>query len=62
MNLNRRSFIKASLWVVGAAIIAPKVLQDVLSMPSGDVGWKTYYACAILNEQWIARLEVAATA
>ena len=28
----------------------------------GSVGWKTWYACAILNEQWIARLEVACTA
>lgn len=28
----------------------------------GTVGWKTYYACAILNENWIARLECACTA
>jgi len=28
----------------------------------GTVGWKIPYACAILNEMWIARIEVAATA
>lgn len=28
----------------------------------GYVGWKTYYAAAILNQTWIARLEVGATA
>jgi hypothetical protein len=26
------------------------------------VSWKTYFAAAILNEMWMARLEVAATA
>lgn len=33
---------------------------DPLSQ-KGTVGWKTWYSCAILNEQWIARLEVACT-
>jgi N4-gp56 family major capsid protein len=28
----------------------------------GTVGWKAYTACVILNDAWIARLEVAATA
>jgi len=28
----------------------------------GYVGWKTYYACLILNQSWISRLESAATA
>jgi N4-gp56 family major capsid protein len=28
----------------------------------GYVAWKTYQACVILNHQWIARLECAATA
>lgn len=28
----------------------------------GFVGWKTYFAAKILNENWIARLEVGATA
>lgn len=28
----------------------------------GHVGWKVRYACAITNEDWIARLEVACTA
>jgi N4-gp56 family major capsid protein len=28
----------------------------------GFVGWKTYFASIILNQNWLARLEVAATA
>jgi N4-gp56 family major capsid protein len=28
----------------------------------GSVGWKTYYSCAILNDSWITRYEVACTA
>jgi N4-gp56 family major capsid protein len=28
----------------------------------GFVGWKTYFAAKILNENWIARIEVGATA
>lgn len=28
----------------------------------GSIGWKVWYAAAILNEQWIARLECACTA
>jgi len=28
----------------------------------GTVGWKTYFTAAILNEQWIARLECSCTA
>jgi len=28
----------------------------------GTVSWKTYYTAAILNEEWIARLECACTA
>ena len=27
----------------------------------GYVGWKTYHATVILNQLWMARLEVAAT-
>lgn len=28
----------------------------------GSVGWKTYHACLILNDNWMARVETAATA
>jgi len=28
----------------------------------GSVGWKTWFACAILHDSWIARLEVGCTA
>jgi len=34
---------------------------DVLAQ-KGSVGWKTYFAAAILNEYWLTRYEVACTA
>lgn len=34
---------------------------DVLAQ-KGSVGWKTYYACAITNDYWVARIECACTA
>lgn len=52
----------------GQGAITPTVLnpgEPSKSDPLGQrgyVGWKTYFAAKILNEQWIARLEVAATA
>jgi len=51
----------------GANAITPKVLNpdtprggDPLGQ-KGSVGWKTYFVAKILNEDWVARLEVAAT-
>jgi len=51
----------------GAAAITPKVLNpdtprggDPLGQ-KGSVGWKTYFVAKILNEDWVARLECAAT-
>ena len=52
----------------GSNAITPSVINP--GMPSksdplgqvGFVGWKTYFAAKILNENWIARLEVGATA
>ena len=51
----------------GAGAITPKVLNpdtprggDPLGQ-RGSVGWKAYFVAKILNEAWIARLEVAAT-
>ena len=51
----------------GANSITPSVLNPGTPTKSdplgqiGFVGWKTYFAAKILNENWIARLEVAAT-
>jgi len=51
----------------GANAITPKVLNpdtprggDPLGQ-KGSVGWKTYFVAKILNEDWAARLECAAT-
>jgi N4-gp56 family major capsid protein len=51
----------------GAGSITPSVINpgtpsksDVLGQ-LGFVGWKTYFAAKILNETWLARLEVGAT-
>jgi len=51
----------------GANAITPSVLNpnnpshgDPLGQ-KGSVGWKTYYAALILNQTWMARLEVGAT-
>jgi N4-gp56 family major capsid protein len=51
----------------GKGAITPKVLNpntprggDPLGQ-RGSVGWKTYFVAKILNEAWMARLEVAAT-
>ncbi len=51
----------------GKGAITPKVLNpdtprggDPLGQ-RGSVGWKTYFVAKILNEAWLARLEVAAT-
>ena len=53
----------------GLKAVEVKVRQPNQNPDSGDplaqrgtVGWKTYYAAALLNEQWIARLEVSCTA
>ena len=52
----------------GRNAITPTVLNPGTPSKSdplgqvGFVGWKTYFAAKILNENWIARLEVAATA
>ncbi|MEQ8394991.1 N4-gp56 family major capsid protein [Thalassobaculum sp.] len=51
----------------GRGAISPKVLNpdtprggDPLGQ-RGSVGWKAYYQAVILNDTWMARLEVAAT-
>jgi len=51
----------------GANAITPKVLNpdtprggDPLGQ-KGSVGWKTYFVAKVLNEDWLARLEVGAT-
>ena len=41
--------------------VGMKTKDDPLGQ-RGYVGWKTYFAAKILNEQWMARLEVAVTA
>lgn len=52
----------------GAGSVKPSIIpagQISNSDPLGQVGkvgWKTYYTAVILNELWMARLEVAATA
>ena len=52
----------------GPSAITPSVINPGNPSKSdplgqvGFVGWKTYFAAKILNENWIARLEVAATA
>jgi len=52
----------------GASAVTPRVINpdDVdKSDPLGQrgyVSWKTYYACVRLNENWMVRLECAATA
>jgi len=52
----------------GAGAITPSVLNPNVSTKDdplgqrGFVGWKSYFASKILNEAWIARLEVGATA
>lgn len=52
----------------GQGSVSPTVLRpgkpnhaDPLGQ-RGYVGWKTWHACVILNQVWMARLEVAATA
>jgi N4-gp56 family major capsid protein len=52
----------------GAGAVTPKVLNpdtprggDPLGQ-RGSVGWKAYYVCKVLNEGWMARVEVAASA
>ena len=47
---------------VTPSVINPKPRGSDPLGQIGYVGWKTYQTAAILNEQWIARLEVAATA
>ena len=51
----------------GANAIVPAVANPTVSVADplaqkGIVSWKTYQAAAILNETWMGRLEVAATA
>jgi N4-gp56 family major capsid protein len=51
----------------GAKAITPSVLNPGTPSKSdplgqiGYVGWKAYFAAKILNENWIARLEVGVT-
>lgn len=40
--------------------VGQKTKDDPLGQ-RGYVGWKTWHACVILNDNWMARLEVAAT-
>jgi N4-gp56 family major capsid protein len=51
----------------GAGAIQPSVMNpgtpsksDVLGQ-KGFVGWKTYFVCVVLNQAWMARIEVGAT-
>lgn len=52
----------------GKNAITPTVLNPGVPSKSdplgqvGFVGWKTYFAAKILNENWLARLEIGATA
>lgn len=52
----------------GANAITPSVLNPGVPSKSdplgqiGFVGWKTYFAAKVLNENWLARIEVGATA
>ncbi len=52
----------------GAKAMTPTVLNPGTPSKSdplgqvGYVGWKTYFAAKILNENWLARLEISATA
>jgi N4-gp56 family major capsid protein len=52
----------------GANSITPSVLNPGTPSKSdplgqvGFVGWKTYFAAKILNENWLCRIEVGATA
>jgi len=46
--------------------VIPKVVmpQPAVTDPlgqSGSVGWKTWYACRILNEEWVYRIECGAS-
>lgn len=41
--------------------VGQKTKDDPLAQ-RGYVGWKTWHACVILNDNWMARLECAATA
>ena len=50
----------------GYDAVVPKVVmpQPAVTDPlgqSGSVGWKSWYACQILNEDWIYRIECAAS-
>jgi N4-gp56 family major capsid protein len=52
----------------GANSITPSVLNPGTPSKSdplgqvGFVGWKTYFAAKVLNENWLARIEIGATA
>jgi N4-gp56 family major capsid protein len=43
-------------------VVNPKPAPGDPLAQRGTVGWKCYTACVILNDAWMARLEVAATA
>jgi len=43
-------------------VVNPKPAPGDPLAQRGTVGWKAYTACVILNDAWMARLEVAATA
>lgn len=43
-------------------VVNPKPVQGDELGQRGSVGWKAYHACVILNDAWMCRGEVAATA
>lgn len=43
-------------------VVNPKPAPGDPLAQRGTIGWKAYTACVILNDAWMARLEVAATA
>lgn len=47
---------------VGVKVLQPKPRGGDPLGQSGSVGWIAYFACAILSEQWLARIECACTA
>jgi N4-gp56 family major capsid protein len=47
---------------VSPTILPPKMTHATPLGQVGYVGWKTWHACVILNQVWMARLEVAVTA
>jgi N4-gp56 family major capsid protein len=40
-------------------VVNPKASTDQPLAQKGSVGWKTYQTAGILNQNWLARIEVA---